>query len=123
MDRGRASVGASPQHILGAGWYLHYCLRAWAKHGTSLMNTVLYTSADVRRAIIDLFSSPARQRVAISAFVGAGAEAYLPRPSGLRLYCWPKAGGTNPNALRRLMKGGVLVFFVDSLHMKLYWAQ
>ena len=87
------------------------------------MQKTIYTSADLRKAIIDLFSSPTGPRVAVSAFVGTGAETYLPSPDGLQLYCWPKAGGTNPSALRRLIKAGVNVFFADSLHMKLYWAK
>jgi predicted aspartyl protease len=87
------------------------------------MNTILYTSAEVRQAIINLFSSATGRRVAVSAFVGAGAESYLPHPSGLELFCWPKVGGTNPNALRKLAKSGVQVFFVDALHTKLYWSE
>lgn len=82
------------------------------------MVRILYTSAQVREAIINLFSLSKGRRVAITAFVGDGAEAFLPRPKGLELVCWPKAGGTNPNALRKLMKRGVQVSFSDSLHMK-----
>src|SRR5262245_37865896 len=84
---------------------------------------VLYTAAEVRSAIVRLFSFSRGRRVAISAFVGDGAEAYLPKPSGIQLICWPKEGGTNPNALRRLMAKGVEVFFCDALHMKVYWAE
>lgn len=87
------------------------------------MKRLLYTSAAVRQAIIRLFRSAKGRRVAIAAFVGDGAEAYLPRPEGLELICWPKAGGTNPNVLRKLMKRGVQVFFADRLHMKLYWSE
>jgi hypothetical protein len=61
--------------------------------------------------------------VAITAFVGKGAESYLPRPEGITLVCWPKAGGTNPAALRTLMKRKVEVLFSDQLHMKVYWAE
>ena len=89
----------------------------------SKMKRLLYTSADVRQAIIRLFRSSKGHRVAISAFVGDGAEAYLPKPKGLQLICWPKAGGTNPNVLRKLMKRGVEVFFADRLHMKTYWSE
>jgi len=84
---------------------------------------VLYTSREVRNKIIELFSSSKGRRVAITAFVGRGAEAYLPKPEGLELICWPKAGGTNPYGLRRLIKRGAKVEFVDSLHMKLYWTE
>ena len=84
---------------------------------------ILYTSAEVRKAIIDIFSTSKGRRVAITAFVGSGAEAYLPRPQGIELVCWPKAGGTNPDALRKLMKSGVKVSFADALHMKVYWTE
>jgi hypothetical protein len=87
------------------------------------VRSFLYSSSDVRQAIIKLFSSAEGRRVAISAFVGEGAEAYLPHPKGLELVCWPKAGGTNPAVLRKLMKLGVKVFFSDSLHIKVYWAK
>lgn len=87
------------------------------------MKRLLYTSTEVRQAIIRLFGSSNRRRVAITAFVGDGAEAYLPKPKGLELICWPKAGGTNPNVLRKLMKRGVAVSFADALHMKVYWSE
>jgi hypothetical protein len=87
------------------------------------MATMLYTSGAVRQAIIELFSSPTGRRVAVAAFVGEGADAYLPSPEGLELFCWPMPGATNPNTLRALMKRGVGVRFVDSLHMKFYWAE
>jgi hypothetical protein len=84
---------------------------------------VLYTSAQVRQAIKVLFSSAKGRRVAITAFVGDSAEIYLPKPKGIELYCWPNAGGTNPNAIRELIDRKVEVFFSDSLHMKVYWAE
>ncbi len=84
---------------------------------------ILYTSKDVRAAIVSLFKDPNARRVAISAFVGDGAGAYLPSPNGLRLICSPTPGATNPNALRALMKAGASVEFVKSLHMKVYWAE
>ncbi len=87
------------------------------------MSKILYKSADVRREIIRMFSSSKGRRVAIVGFIGEGAEAYLPKPEGLHLICWPRAGGTNPNALRKLIKRGVRVSFADALHMKVYWAE
>lgn len=84
---------------------------------------ILIRSSEIRSEIIKLFSSSRGRRVAIVAFVGDGAEAYLPKPKGIQLICWPKAGGTNPNVLRRLAKLGVNISFVDALHMKLYWAE
>lgn len=85
--------------------------------------SILYTSGEVRAAIIDLFSRGTGRRVAIVGFVGDGAEAYLPRPRGIELVCWPKAGGTNPDSLRRLAGKGVEIRFANSLHMKVYWAE
>jgi hypothetical protein len=87
------------------------------------MRRVLYTSPDVRQAINKVFQNAKKRRVAIVAFVGEGAEAYLPHPKGLQLYCWPKAGGTDPHTLRKLIKRGVKAFFVDRLHMKVYWGE
>jgi hypothetical protein len=87
------------------------------------MGKILYSSAEIRREIVKLFRSTNGRRVAISAFVGDGADAFLPKPHGLHLYCWPKAGGTNPRMLRKLMKRGVEVYFADALHMKVYWSE
>jgi hypothetical protein len=83
----------------------------------------LYTSADVREAIVDIFSTTRGRRVAISAFVGEGAEAFLPMPAGIELVCWPHPTGTNPDALRTLMGKGVRVWFADRVHMKVYWSE
>jgi len=84
---------------------------------------VLYTSREVRSAITELFSFPHRRRVAITAFVGEGAGAFLPDPEGIELICWPHPGGTNPSAIRDLVASGVRVRFADGLHMKIYWAE
>jgi hypothetical protein len=84
---------------------------------------ILYSSAEVRSAIVRLFSSSKGRRVAITAFVGDGAEAFLPKPEGLELICWPNAGATNPNAVRELIRKKVKVFFADAVHMKVYWTE
>lgn len=84
---------------------------------------ILYSSAQVRRAILHVLDPSAGRRVAIAAFVGQAAEAYLPDPRGLLLVCWPKAGGTDPGALRKLISRGASVAFVESLHMKVYWGE
>lgn len=84
---------------------------------------ILPSSKEIKAAIKDIFSVQNQRRVAISAFVGDEANAYLPYPQGIELYCWPKAGGTNPTAIRDLQKRGVKVYFSDSLHMKLYWSK
>lgn len=84
---------------------------------------VLYTSESIRKAIRDVLGKGVGRRVAVVAFIGRGAEAYLPNPRGLELYCWPAVPGTNPSALRKLSgQLGVSVHFSPRLHMKLYWS-
>jgi hypothetical protein len=84
---------------------------------------ILYTSESIRRAVRDVFGKGSGRRVAVVAFVGSRAEAYLPHPKGLELYCWPTVPGTNPSAIRKLAKDlGVDVHFADKIHMKLYWS-
>src|SRR5687768_14234143 len=84
---------------------------------------VLYTSESIRRAIRHIFGQGSGRRVAVVAFVGNRAEAYLPYPKGLELYCWPAVPGTNPDAIRKLAnKLEVDVRFADKVHMKLYWS-
>lgn len=83
---------------------------------------MLMTSNDVRKELTTLMAPSKRRRVAISAFVGKGARDYIPKPRGVELICWPRAGGTNPQELRRLKRGGVKIGFANLLHMKLYWA-
>ncbi|MET0645175.1 MAG: hypothetical protein ABW208_01055 [Pyrinomonadaceae bacterium] len=87
------------------------------------MKKVIYKSAEIREEIGRLFSSSKGRRVAVVAFVGDGAEEYVRKPEGLHIYCWPKEGGTNPNALRKLIRLGAKVHFADSLHMKVYWTE
>jgi len=83
---------------------------------------ILYTSEAVRRAVRTNFGAGSGRRVAVVAFVGAGAEAYLPNPKGLELYCWPSPSGTNAKAIRTLQRRGVSIHFVRRLHMKVYWS-
>jgi hypothetical protein len=90
--------------------------------GSTLTMTILYDSIAVRKAVVKLFSDPSDRRVAISAFVGDGAEAFLPFPQDIELICWPNPTGSNPSAIRRLLAKGVDVRFSDSLHMKIYWS-
>lgn len=70
-----------------------------------------------------MFSSSKGRRVAITAFVGEGAEAFLRKHAGIELICWPKEGGTNPSAIRELVRLKVKVYFADSVHMKVYWTE
>lgn len=85
---------------------------------------VLYTSEAIRQSVYELFSGNAGRRVAVVAFVGNGAEAYLPTAKGIELYCWPSIPGTNPKAIRKLAKTlHVNVHFAPNVHMKLYWSE
>lgn len=85
---------------------------------------VLHRASDVRKAIREVFRDPAdKERIAVVAFVGDGALEYLPHLKGIRVYCWPRAGGTNPYAIGAMLDAGVSVTFVDRLHAKLYWSR
>jgi hypothetical protein len=84
---------------------------------------VLHTSNEVKTTIRSIFRDPRRRRVAIVAYVGKGAKAYLPNPRGLELYCWPQPGGTSAAAVRGLQRAGVDVSFADRVHMKVFWAE
>jgi hypothetical protein len=83
---------------------------------------ILDSSAAIRKAITDLMAPGKARRVAITAFVGDGARAFIRNPKGVEIICWPKAGGTNPLELRRLKKAGARIRFADRVHMKVYWA-
>jgi hypothetical protein len=83
---------------------------------------ILKTSPAIRTEITKLMSPGSSRRVAIAAFVGDGARAFIRKPNGVEIVCWPKAGGTNPLELRRLKKAGARIRFADRLHMKVYWA-
>jgi hypothetical protein len=96
--------------------------RKYGKRGVKNGNRNSSISKEIKAAIKDIFNVKNQRRVAISAFVGDEANAYLPYPKGIELYCRPKAGGTN-TAIRDLQKRGVKVYFSDSLHMKLYWSK
>lgn len=85
--------------------------------------TILYDSTRVHRGIKELFSHRKRRRVAIVAFVGSSAHAYLGNPKGLELVCWPRAGATNAETIRHLKDCGAKVHFCDNLHAKLYWCE
>jgi hypothetical protein len=71
-----------------------------------------------------VFSTKGR-KIAIVAFVGQDAETYLGKNLGkTEVYCWPRAGGTNPHAIQDLRsKFGCRVYFADKLHMKIFWSR
>ena len=85
--------------------------------------TVLSTNFAICNAIQKLLGAPSRRRVVISGFVGAGAEALIPKPEGVEVYCWDREGATNPQAVRALLQHRAKVFFAPGLHAKVYWAE
>jgi hypothetical protein len=82
----------------------------------------LPNSETIRESISDLFSG-SDEKIAIAAFVGKNAIDYLPNPKNTTVICWPKAGGTNPDGVRRLLDAGFEVKFCDNLHSKIYWCK
>jgi hypothetical protein len=83
---------------------------------------ILASSTSIRRAVSNLLAPGRTRRVAITAFIGEGARTFIRSPKGVEIICWPKAGGTNPDELRKLKQAGARIRFADRLHMKLYWA-
>ncbi len=85
---------------------------------------VLYTSADLHEAIQTIFRSPTRgeRRVALVAYVGAGAEAFLPDARGLEVICSLTPGATSAETLIRLRQRGARLAQSSALHMKVYWS-
>jgi hypothetical protein len=86
---------------------------------------VLYTSSAILLRLKTIFASPHAddRRVAIVAYVGDGAPAFLASPAGLRVICNPSAGGTSARALRYLIKAGAHIEFSRHLHSKVYWSK
>jgi hypothetical protein len=85
---------------------------------------ILYSSAELRRAIIRVLARPQShdRRVVLVAFVGGHAEAFLPDPKGLEIVCWLQPGATYALTLARLRKRGAKIFKSVRLHMKVYWS-
>jgi len=85
---------------------------------------ILPNSTSVRRKVKTVFSTK-RRKVAVVAFVGQDAETYLGKYlRRAEIYCWPRAGGTNPHAIQDLRsKFGCKVYFADKLHMKVFWSR
>ena len=85
---------------------------------------ILTGTRSIRAKIKNLLSDPEDERVVAVAYVGTDALSFLPDdPSGLTLYCWPQAGGTNPYAVQQLRDAEVEVRFVKRLHAKVYWSR
>jgi hypothetical protein len=85
---------------------------------------VLYSSHELHNAIKDVLGDPQPndRRVALVAFVGEQAEAFLPEPAGMEIVCWLQPGASHAGTIDRLRKRGVNIFKSERLHMKVYWS-
>ena len=79
--------------------------------------------AKIAHAIRSILHKKNGRRVILAAFVGKDCEQWVDNWEGVELWCWPKAGGTHPEAITRLLELGVDVQFCDKLHAKVYWSQ
>lgn len=91
------------------------------------MTKILVGNKSIRAAVQKIMRSNAERKLAIVAFVGAGADRYIigdaDNAKDLQVICWDKAGCTSPETIRTLKGKGVQVGFVHDLHMKLYWGK
>jgi hypothetical protein len=85
---------------------------------------ILYSSAEVHDAIKDVLADPQPddRRVALVAFVGGQAQAFLPNPEGLEVVCCLQSGSTDALTLNRLRKRNAKIYKSERLHMKVYWS-
>jgi len=84
---------------------------------------IITKPGQIRKEIKRLLGDPEDERIVAVAYVGADARSFLSSPSGLIIYCWPQAGGTNPNAIEELVRDRAKVRFVKRLHAKVYWSR
>jgi hypothetical protein len=83
----------------------------------------LHNSHAIKHQLRKLFSGNGT-KWAVVGFVGYNALDHLPTGvSDLSVVCWPKAGGTNPDGVRRLTDNGIKVYFCKRLHHKVYWRE
>lgn len=83
----------------------------------------LTRTADIRSRIREILKPSNGRRIAIVAFVGRDACQFIGDPKGLEVYCWPNPAATNPDGVRDLIRAGAKVYFVDRLHMKVFWSK
>jgi phosphatidylserine/phosphatidylglycerophosphate/cardiolipin synthase-like enzyme len=122
MRTSRLLKAARPQkqHAPGRG---RGALRTKALPGRPV--TVLYTTGAIFKEIRRLFANPTStdRRVAVVAYVGADALAFLPSPRGIDVVCSPTPLGTSHVGVKKLIKRGAQVRVADRLHMKVYWSE
>ena len=64
---------------------------------------VLIRPSEIRTAIREILRDPTDERVVAVAFVGSDALSFIQSsPRKMAIYCWPRAGGTNPDAIDEL---------------------
>lgn len=86
---------------------------------------ILYDSSELIKAINDIYSisdDPNNRRVAIVAYIGAGARKFIRNPNGLEIICKPQPGSTDPDTINYLIREGANIRFSDKLHSKVYWS-
>lgn len=86
------------------------------------MPTFLSSPAELREAIKAITAPSSGKRVVVAAFVGRDALAFIPKPSGVRVYCWDNPLATHPDGIADLIAKGATVYFVTGLHAKVYWS-
>lgn len=84
---------------------------------------ILYTSSDVHKALKMVFAEKQQRRIAVVAYLGKDAEAFLPAPQGIKIICCPEPGATSPSSVRSLIARGADIQFSDDLHAKVYWSK
>ncbi len=85
---------------------------------------VLIRPSEIRTAIREILRDPTDERVVAVAFVGSDALSFIQSsPRKMAIYCWPRAGGTNPDAIDELVRADAHVYFVKQLHAKVYWSR
>jgi hypothetical protein len=81
---------------------------------------LLLTAVDIAKCLKYIMSAQTGERYALVAFVGSRPLRWIERPKGLKLYCWPSAGGTHPDGVDSLLEAEAEVAFVEHLHSKVY---
>jgi hypothetical protein len=84
--------------------------------------TFLSSPGALREAIRTITAPTSGKRVVVAAFVGRDALSFIPKPSGVRLYCWDNPLATHPDGIADLIANGAKVYFVKGLHAKVYWS-
>lgn len=84
---------------------------------------ILYDAESIRKKIQYVLGAKKGRRYAVVAFVGQDVLDFIREPAGLTVYCWPNVAATHPDGVERLLSRGATVYFVDRLHVKLYWSE